>query len=86
MTSDAPEPGRKAQIDAVLLKLPGVVAKKINGLDAYFVGDRMFACISGGVASTREWVRINRTDAAEYAQDLPSFQASIDFVRAARGR
>src|SRR5512140_785628 len=37
---------RKAQIDALLLK-PGVVGKKINGLDAYFVGDRMFACISG---------------------------------------
>lgn len=40
-------PSRKQQIDAVLLKLPGVVAKKINGLDAYFVSDRMFACISG---------------------------------------
>ena len=26
---------------------PGVVAKKINNLDAYFVSDRMFACISG---------------------------------------
>ena len=38
---------RKAQIDALLLKLPGVTAKKINDLDAYFVGDRMFACISG---------------------------------------
>lgn len=40
-------PTRKQQIDAVLLKLPGVVAKKINSLDAYFVSDRMFACISG---------------------------------------
>ena len=40
-------PTRKAQIDAILLKLPGVVGKKINGLDAYFVSDRMFACISG---------------------------------------
>ena len=38
---------RKAQIDAVLLKLPGVGARTINGLDAYFVSDRMFACISG---------------------------------------
>lgn len=28
---------RKAQIDALLLKLPGVTGKKINGLDAYFV-------------------------------------------------
>ncbi len=38
---------RKDHIDAVLLKLPGVTARKINSLDAYFVSDRMFACISG---------------------------------------
>ena len=38
---------RKAQIDAVLLELPGVSAKKINDLDAYFVNNKMFACISG---------------------------------------
>ncbi|MGH8688952.1 MAG: hypothetical protein ACREVQ_14715 [Burkholderiales bacterium] len=31
----------------MLLKLPGVVSKKLNQLDAYFIGDRMFACISG---------------------------------------
>ena len=42
-----PNPNRKEQIDALLLKLPGVSARKINGLDAYFVSDRMFACISG---------------------------------------
>jgi hypothetical protein len=105
---------RKAQIDALLLKLPGVSTKKINGLDAYFVNDRMFACISGdgvglrlptakatelqfsrdnvaqfqpgGMASTREWIQINRADAAEYAKDLEVFQASLDFVKAARGR
>jgi len=39
------DPTRKSQIDAVLLKLPGVVAKKLNDMDAYFVNDRMFACI-----------------------------------------
>ena len=38
---------RKAQIDALLLALPGVTTKKLNGLDAYFVGDRMFACGEG---------------------------------------
>ena len=41
------KPGPKAQLDALLLKLPGVSARKINGLDAYFVSDKMFACISG---------------------------------------
>ena len=38
---------RKAQIDALLLSFPGVSARKINNLDAYFVSDKMFACISG---------------------------------------
>ena len=44
---DTTKSDRKAQIDALLLKLPGVSARKINGLDAYFVSDRMFACLSG---------------------------------------
>jgi hypothetical protein len=47
LPTNSPEFTRKAQIDAVLLKLPGVSTRKINGLDAYFVADRMFACISG---------------------------------------
>jgi hypothetical protein len=112
MPSAPPEPSRKAQIDALLLKLPGVSARKINGLDAYFVSDKMFACISGdgiglrlsaaaatelqfsrdniapfqpgGITSTREWVQINRANAADYEKDLELFQASIDFVKAGR--
>ena len=47
MNTDTTKSSRKAQIDALLLKLPGVSARKINGLDAYFVSDKMFACISG---------------------------------------
>ena len=47
MNADNPDADRKALIDAVLLKLPGASAKKIGGMDAYVVGDRMFACISG---------------------------------------
>lgn len=114
MTTDTPESTRKAQIDALLLKLPGVSARKIHGLDAYFVSDRMFACISGkgiglrlpaatatelqfsrdnvvpfqpgGVASTREWIQIDRADATEYEKDLELFQASLDFVKSARSR
>ena len=105
-------PTRKDQLDALLLKLPGVSARKINGLDAYFVADKMFACISGkgvglrlpvasatelqfsrenvvafqpaGLASTREWIQIDRVDAADYEKDLELFQASIDFVKAGR--
>jgi len=114
MRTDTPESGRKAQIDALLLKLPGVSARKINGLDAYFVSDKMFACISGrgiglrlpaatatelqfsrdnvvpfqpaGLASSREWIQIDRAEAAEYEKDLPLFQASLEFVKAGRTR
>lgn len=103
-------PTRKSQIDGVLLKLPGVSARKINSLDAYFVSDRMFACISGkgvglrlpvavatelqfsrenvtafvpgGMSSTREWIQIDREEAADYEKDLELFQASLDFVKA----
>jgi hypothetical protein len=100
---------RKEQIDAVLLKLPGVSSRKIKGLDAYFVSDRMFACISGqgvglrlpasmarelqfsrdnvvpfqpaGMASTSEWIQIDRADAADYEKDLELFKASLEFVK-----
>ena len=112
MTTTPTEPTRKSQIDALLLKLPSVTTKKINGLDAYIVSDKMFACISGegiglrlpsktadelqfsranvshfnpgGVASTREWIQINRADAADYGEDLDLFKASIAFVKAGR--
>ncbi len=114
MNADTSHDERKAHIDAVLLKLPGVSARKINGLDAYFVADKMFACISGsgvglrlsaaaatelqfsrdnvfpfqprGLVSTREWIQIDRADAAEYAKDIELFQASLAFVKAARTR
>ncbi len=45
---EAPPPTLKSHLDAILLALPGVSAKKLGGLDAYFVNDRMFACISEG--------------------------------------
>jgi hypothetical protein len=111
---DTPELRRKAQLDALLLALPGVSARTINSLDAYFVADKMFACISGdgvglrlpvatatelqfsrgdvvpfqpgGMASTREWIQINRADAADYEEDLPLFRASVDFVKGGRTR
>jgi hypothetical protein len=114
MNTDTPQSRRKAQIDALLLKLPGVSAREINGLDAYFVSDRMFACISsdgvglrlpaatatelqfsrdnvvpfqpGGMATSREWIQINRAEVAEYEKDLELFRASLDFVKGARTR
>ena len=114
MNTDVPKSGRKAQLDALLVVLPGVTTATINGLDAYFVNDRMFACINGngvglrlptatatelhfsrgdvvpfqpgGKASSREWIQINRTDAADYEKDLDLFRASMKYVRAAGGR
>ena len=114
MTSAPPKSQRKLQLDALLLTLPGVSARTINGLDAYFVADKMFACISGngvglrlsvtaarelqfsrddvvafqpgGMASTREWIQIDRADAADYEKDLPLFQASVDFVKGGQTR
>ena len=114
MNADSLESSRKAQIDALLLQLPGVSTRRINGLDAYFVSDKMFACISGrgvglrlpvatatelqfsrdnvvpfqpgGIASTREWIQIDRAEAAEYEKDLELFRASLEFVKAARTR
>jgi len=113
-TTDSLKTSRKAQIDALLLKLPGASTRKINNLDAYFVSDKMFACISGdglalrlpvsvatdlqfsrdnvvpfqpgGVTSSREWIQINRADAADYEKDAALFQASLEFVKAARAR
>jgi hypothetical protein len=112
LTTDTAASNRKAQIDALLLKLPGASARKLNGLDAYFVSDKMFACISGegvglrlpaavatelqfsrndvvsfqprGLSSTREWIQINRADAADYEKDLALFQSSLEFVKTGR--
>jgi len=109
LPADPPKSSQKAALDALLLALPGVSTRTINGLDAYFVADKMFACISGngvglrlpmaaardlqfsrndvvpfqpgGMASTREWIQIDRADAADYEKDLALFQASVEFVR-----
>mgnify|MGYP003576232812 CR=1 FL=1 len=51
---------REAEIDAVLLKLPGVSTRKLKGLHAYFVSDRMFACISGNGVGLRLPVTVAR--------------------------
>jgi hypothetical protein len=100
---------RESQIDAVLLKLPGASTRKLKGLHAYFVSDRMVACISGngvglrlpvavarelhfsrdnvvpfqpaGLPATKEWIQIDRADAADYEKDIDLFRASLEFVK-----
>ena len=54
------EASTNARVDAVLLKLPGVTTRKIKGLHAYFVSDRMFACISGNGVGLRLPVAVAR--------------------------
>ena len=72
MNTDPTKSTRKAQIDALLLNLPGASARKINGLDAYFVSDKMFACISGeGVglrlpAATATELQFSRNDVVPF--------------------
>ena len=43
--ADTPS-SRKEHLDALLLALPGVEARNVNRIDAYFVSDKMFACVS----------------------------------------
>lgn len=114
MATDTPQSRRKAELDAILLPLPGVGARRIHDLDAYFVADKMFACISGkgvglrlpvarctelqfamdnvgafapgGLASTREWIQIDREDPADYRRDLPLFEEALEFVRTGKAR
>jgi hypothetical protein len=76
---DNTQSDRKAQIDALLLGLPGVSARRINGLDAYFVSDKMFACIHGdGVGlrlpvATATELRFSRNDVVPFQpRGMPS--------------
>ena len=69
---DPPTPTLKTHLDAVLLKIPGVVGKKMAGLDAYFMSDRMFACITDNglglrvpVATAQE-LQFSRADVSEF--------------------
>ena len=89
MATDDKQPTRKSQIDAVLKQIPGVAVKKIGGLDAYLVNDRMFACINGdGVGirlpvKTARDLQFSRGDVSSFQpRGLPSTQEWIQIDRA----
>jgi hypothetical protein len=63
------------------LRLPVAAATELR-----FSRDNIVPFQPGGMASSREWIQINRADAAEYEKDLDLFQASLEFVKAARSR
>ena len=53
MSSDARDLSHKAVLDAMLLKIPGVEGGEMGGLPAYFVKQKMFACIYRGAVGLR---------------------------------
>ena len=63
------------------LRLPAATATELQ-----FSRDNVVPFQPAGMASTREWIQIDRAEAADYENDLPLFQASLEFVKAARTR
>jgi hypothetical protein len=69
MAVDAQGLAHKAVLDAMLLKIPGVEGGEMGGLPAYFVKQKMFACIYRGAVG----LRLSAADAA-------NLQFSVDGV------
>ena len=67
--------------DGIGLRLPAATATELQ-----FSRDNVVPFQPGGMASSKEWVQIDRADAAEYEKDLELFRASMEFVKAARTR
>ena len=60
------------------LRLPVATARELQ-----FSRENVSSFTPGGMASTKEWIQIERADAAEYEKDLEIFQAAFDFVKSA---
>ena len=58
------------------LRVPAATAN-----DLQFSRENVVPFSPGGMASSKEWVQINRPDAADYAKDLEIFRAALDFVK-----
>jgi hypothetical protein len=67
--------------NGVGLRLPVATARELQ-----FSRENVTSFNPGGMASTKEWIQIDRADATEYAKDLELFQASADFVKGASSR
>src|SRR3979490_2724306 len=63
------------------LRLPAATATELQ-----FSRDNVVPFQPGGVASTREWIQIDRADAADYEKDLPLFQAPVGLFKGAGTR
>jgi hypothetical protein len=63
------------------IRLPVATARELQ-----FSRENVVAFQPGGMAGTKEWIQIDRADAADYEKDLELFQASLDFVKGASSR
>ena len=62
--------------NGVGLRLPVATARELQ-----FARENVTSFQPGGMASTKEWIQIDRADATEYEKDLELFKASVDFVK-----
>jgi hypothetical protein len=62
--------------DGVGLRLPAATAR-----DLQFSRENVAPFNPGGVGTTKEWIQINRPEAADYEKDAELFQQALDFVK-----
>ena len=63
------------------LRLPVATARELQ-----FSRENVTSFQPGGITSTKEWILIDREDAADYEKDLELFRASFDLVKGASSR
>ena len=63
------------------LRLPVATATELH-----FARGDVVPFAPGGTASSREWIQIDRPDAADYEKDLELFRTALEHVKAAGGR
>ncbi|MHB8666545.1 MAG: hypothetical protein ACYC7B_03390 [Burkholderiales bacterium] len=63
----------------------GVRLSAAEAANLQFAKDNVVPFQPKGRPSSREWIQINHDDSADYESDLAIFQASIAFVRSAKG-
>jgi hypothetical protein len=67
--------------EGIGLRLPAATATELQ-----FARGDVVPFQPGGMESSREWIQIDRAEAAEYEKDLQLFRASIEFVKTPQNR
>ena len=63
------------------LRLPAATATELQ-----FSRKNVVPLQPRGLASSKEWIQIDRAEAGDYEKDRELFQASLEFVKAGRAR